>query len=625
MAEIVYGEAPGISGIAFTTANSGGPAGKAAAIDDLVAHGVSVIADDTSYLSDPFFQDGIVAQAADRAEAAGVAYFAAAGNDASQGWQGTFSASGAGASEDFNPAAGVDLIQTVGTIPANGSAQVVLQWAEPWGGATTDFALDVYNGATLLGTVDDNNLVTGLPEESAVINAGTSALTFGVAIRRRAGVGTPLLKLVDFTDGAGTVTFQYPVATGTIWPGAATAAGVVTVAASRYSAPTVPEAYSSRGPVVQYFGAAGSPLAAPETRQKPDIASADAVTTGVTGFSAFQGTSAAAPAAAGIAALIRSARPAMPVEELYAIMRSPANAFDCPAIPGVPDIACGAGFDRADSMVAMALDPTPPVVTPVLAPAAPDGANGWYHTPVAVAWSISDPESPVVDPVGCEPGVATDGGPPLACTVTSAGGTTAVPVALKVDATPPSAPIVAGIGARSYLTTAIPKAGDVTCSASDPTSGISACSVAGYSSAAGAHTLTATATDAAGWTSATTLIYTVVKPRAIATLRLTRKLTRTRLADTGLTLSLQAAAGSTRITVTLVARGSSLAGTRRVTTLATLSRRVSAGPAQLRLALSPKALARLEALRHVTLRVSVHGSSAVATDVTLVRSAGLSS
>ncbi len=179
-----------------------------------------------------------------------------------------------------------------------------------------------------------------------MVNAGASALTFGVAIRRRAGAGTPLLKLVDFTDGAGTVNFQYPVATGTIWPGAATAAGVVTVAASRYSTPTVPEAYSSRGPVVQYFDAGGSQLAAPETRQKPDIASADAVATGVTGFSAFQGTSAATPAAAGIAALIRSARPAMPVDELYAIMRSPANAFDCPAIPGVPDIACGAGFDR---------------------------------------------------------------------------------------------------------------------------------------------------------------------------------------------------------------------------------------------------------------------------------------
>ena len=163
-------------------------------------------------------------------------------------------------------------------------------------------------------------------------------------------------------------------------------------------------------------------------------------------------------------------------------------------------------------------------------------------------------------------------------------------MALKVDATPPSAPVVAGIGARSYLTTAIPKAGGVTCSASDPTSGISACAVTGYSPAAGTHTLTATATDAAGWTSASTLTYSVVKPRAIATLRLPKKLTRSRLAGAGLTLSLQVAAGSTELAVTLVARGASPAGTRRVITLATLTRRVSAGTAQLRLALTPKAL-----------------------------------
>jgi hypothetical protein len=61
-----------------------------------------------------------------------------------------------------------------------------------------------------------------------------------------------------------------------------------------------------------------------------------------------------------------------------------------------------------------------------------------------------------------------------------------------------------------------------------------------------------------------------------------------------------------------------------VITLATLARRVSAGAVQLRLSLTAKARARLKALRRVTLRVSVHGSSAVATDATLVRSLTLS-
>ena len=39
------------------------------------------IADDRSYFDEPFFQDGIVAQAIDTVEAQGVAYFSAAGND----------------------------------------------------------------------------------------------------------------------------------------------------------------------------------------------------------------------------------------------------------------------------------------------------------------------------------------------------------------------------------------------------------------------------------------------------------------------------------------------------------------------------------------------------------------
>ena len=70
MAEIVYDEAPGISGIVFATA-AGGPQAKATSIDSLVSHGVKVIADDTSYITEPFFQDDVVAQAVDRAKADG--------------------------------------------------------------------------------------------------------------------------------------------------------------------------------------------------------------------------------------------------------------------------------------------------------------------------------------------------------------------------------------------------------------------------------------------------------------------------------------------------------------------------------------------------------------------------
>ena len=75
MAEIVYDTVPGVEQIVFSSGTSAGAVGKAASIDALVAQGVKVIGDDFLYLSEPFFQDGQVAQAVNRARAArGVAY-----------------------------------------------------------------------------------------------------------------------------------------------------------------------------------------------------------------------------------------------------------------------------------------------------------------------------------------------------------------------------------------------------------------------------------------------------------------------------------------------------------------------------------------------------------------------
>ncbi len=98
MAEIIYDEAPGLTDIYFSTGTVSA-AGKAASINNLVAQGVKIIADDIFYLDEPMFQDGQVAQAVDAAKAAGVNYFASAGNRARQSWEGTMSA---GADNDFD-------------------------------------------------------------------------------------------------------------------------------------------------------------------------------------------------------------------------------------------------------------------------------------------------------------------------------------------------------------------------------------------------------------------------------------------------------------------------------------------------------------------------------------------
>ena len=116
MAEIIFDEAPGLNRILFASGTATGSVGKAAAIDALVANGADVIADDIFYLSEPFFQDGAVAQAVDRARAAGVAYFASAGNRARQSYESTYRDSGG--LHDFDPGAGVDTRSCFsGTVP----------------------------------------------------------------------------------------------------------------------------------------------------------------------------------------------------------------------------------------------------------------------------------------------------------------------------------------------------------------------------------------------------------------------------------------------------------------------------------------------------------------------------
>jgi subtilase family protein len=610
MAEIVYDEAPGLSRIVFGSAD-GGPVEKAQTIADLVSSGVKVIADDTSYFTEPFFQDSDVSEAVDRAKAAGVAYLISAGNDGRQGWEGTYTG---GATEDFDPGPAVDAVQTVGTVTAGQPATyVVLQWAEPWGRAATDFAVDVYSFSggvpSFAYTVDDDNIVGGLPEEVVPVSASSGTIAFGIAIRRVSGTASPLLKYIDFTNGAGTTTIERGANSGSIAPDGASSRGALAVAASPFGTPATPESFSSRGPVMRLFDINGRALAAPEVRQRPSLAAPDGVSTSVPGFAPFYGTSAAAPAAAGIAALILSAKPAMSIDELYAIMTSPANATDCPAA-GNPDIDCGAGFLRADAALAMGLDPTPPAITATISPPAPDGPDGWYRGPVSVTWTVADGESPVVAPTGCGPASAGDGISQLACSATSAGGTASLPVTIKRDSTPPSAPVITGIQATTYTAASLPKAAAIACGAADPNSGIAACGVAGYSAAIGPHVVTATATNGAGLTSSATLAYSVAKPAAISGLKLAKRTTFARLAASGVAVTVHVASAATRLTITVVVHvAATPARAARTITLVSPARRVPAGTRHLSIQLSAAARRRLEGARKGSVKVTVTGSS----------------
>ena len=614
MSEIIYDEAPGITKIRFSTGGTG-PAAKATSINNLVAAGARVIADDTFYLTEPMFQDGVVAQAVDGAKAAGVAYFSSAGNRARQSWEGTF-IPGTGGYNNFNPGGAEDIEQTVVSVPGSGgSLGVTLQWAEPFGGATTNLALEVYNisgGDTLIPTADTDNIATGFPLESfSVVNGGGSAATVGIRIRRVAGAGTPALKYIARTNtGTAFSIAEHNTASPTINPDAASSNGAFTVAAVAWNdvGLNTAESFSSRGPATRLLDSGGSPLASPDVRAKPDAAAADGVNTSVSGFAPFFGTSAATPSASGIAVLLRQANPGMSVNELYAILRSPANDIDCTSAAGVPDFDCGGGFILADKAVTQALDNTPPSVIPNIT-ATGTTANGFFHGDVNVSWGLSDLQSPVGDSTGCGPTtINTDGNFPLTCTAGSAGGATTQTVTIKRDASPPTGVSFQGIAAKSYSLANLPKKSKVNCTATDPTSGITSCAVSGYSAKPGKHKLTATATNGAGLTATSTLTYTVLG--SVSGLKVQKTIRIHKLVGAGLTVQFTVGAPQTKVSITITAISVTSATAAKTKVIAKFRKVVKKrGKFRTRVRLTGKGRSLLATAKNATLRVTVSGSS----------------
>jgi subtilisin family serine protease len=516
MSEIVYDEAPGITDMLFDTGTAGA-AGKAASIAALVSHGAKVIADDVALLGEPFFQDGIVSQAADQAVASGTAYFASAGNRARQSWEGTF-VDGPG---DLNDFGGGDTRQAVADLPGHASMTIFLQWNEPWGAATDGFTVNVYgNNSFAFSTPPSSG---GIPlTRVAIQNGGSATIEIEIEIHRTSGTGTPRLKYIVSNDFGAFTIKEHDTASPAINPDAASAKSTMAVAAECWSivqgncpgGPAglqAPENFSSRGPVTRLRDATGNLLASPELRAKPNLAGADGVATTVPGFGAFFGTSAATPSVAGVAALALSARPTLTVPQLYTLLTNARDTIPC-AVSAPADL-CGSGFVLADRVVTAALDRTPPSIRAIPS-RIPNGQHGWYVSPVSVSWSLSDLQSPIISQSGCgQASFTSDVKAILTCTATSFGGTLTVRLPVKLDRSPPSTPKIRGISAKSYSLARLPALRKIHCSATDHTSGVDSCKITGYSRKAGKHKLTATATNDAGLKSRRTLTYRVRRSR----------------------------------------------------------------------------------------------------------------
>ena len=95
------------------------------------------------------------------------------------------------------------------------------------------------------------------------------------------------------------------------------------------------------------------------------------------------------------------------------------------------------------SWTAGSCDSTPPVITPNVTPASPNG-NGWYKNDVSVSWTVTDAQSAVTSKsAACDTttNITQDtaaSGQTVSCTATSAGGTDTKSVTIKLDKTAPT-------------------------------------------------------------------------------------------------------------------------------------------------------------------------------------------
>jgi hypothetical protein len=221
MLQIVHDVAPGAT-LSFASAFNG-MASFAANIQALAAAGAKVITDDVFYFAEPFFQDGIIAQAVDSVVASGVAYFALAGNDGRLAYDhafvpgsifpaGSFGTAAflGGTAHNFNPGGPEDDFQQF-TLAANSGFFITLEWDSPFFSAcslppsdcqSTQNDLDMYflnsTNTQLLGAITTNNITSGDPVEIAVVSSGGAPFVFNLMIVNRAGPNPGRIKYKIF-------------------------------------------------------------------------------------------------------------------------------------------------------------------------------------------------------------------------------------------------------------------------------------------------------------------------------------------------------------------------------------------------------------------------------------------
>ncbi len=314
MLEIVHDLAPGAVLAFWGVATS---AEMVQGINALRNAGARVIVDDVAFFGEPKFQDGMIAQTIRSFAQAGGVYVGAAGNQAKQHYQATYTRAGgappgwAGAHNYL--ASGVDIGNTV-VLPAGCSLLAFLQWNNPWGAARDDFDLFIArasDGAIVARSIGIQNGTQNPFEAVGVVNNGTTPAGVFIAVAefaRRTGTANIVDYFAFLTCASEAQDFLQYATPGQSLTGNHAVNEMLSVAALGAETPTVAQPYSSIGPHDVHFPAF-------ESRAVPNISAIDCVQTrtGQLGHfgNPFCGTSAAAPHVAAIAALLLETAPGL--------------------------------------------------------------------------------------------------------------------------------------------------------------------------------------------------------------------------------------------------------------------------------------------------------------------------
>jgi Subtilase family len=430
MLQIVHDVAPGASLAFFGGANS--EAEFASGVTALATAGATVEADDIGFFDEPFFQDGIVAQAIDgiaTRTTKPVAYFVAAGNDGELSYENTtpgfntLSTSAPNAGEmllNFDTSGQtttVSLPLMIAPFQPGQVAALVVEWDQPYAtsgqigdgpGATSqiDVCVTSVSGSDQILNADGNaanctgpNAVGTDPVQFLILanpansGANTPAETLNLQIGLVNGTAAPgRIKFVLEDDGAGSTINNFSTQSPTI-QGHANDANAGTVGAAFYGntprcgqTPAVLELFSSAGGDPVLFDDSGNSQT-PVVRQKPDFVGPNGVnntflgepgTFGYTNtnseclingaFPSFFGTSAAAPHVAAVAALLMQYNSTLTPAQIYTVLRSTASPMGA-----VPNLNSGYGFIQADVAISQVPAGPPPTGT---APSSGGGGGG---------------------------------------------------------------------------------------------------------------------------------------------------------------------------------------------------------------------------------------------------------